>query len=57
MVGVCRLEASGILLDSNTMIRSRVVGKLNQTAASDGVYPAYIAVVEFSRLRAWVEVK
>lgn len=52
-----RLEASGIAKGTNAMIRSRVVRKLNQTKASDGVYPAYIVVVEFSRLLAWVEVK
>jgi hypothetical protein len=44
-----RLEVSGILEGSDSLIRSRVRQKKDQTKVSDGQLPAYVIVVEYSK--------
>jgi hypothetical protein len=44
-----RLEVSGILRGDDTNVRSRVKSKMEQSKRSDGLLPAYIVVVEFSK--------
>lgn len=44
-----RLEVSGIRQGDNSRIKARVKQKKEQTKPSDGRYPAYIIVVEFSK--------
>jgi hypothetical protein len=43
-----RLEVSGIRKGNGSRIQARVKQKKEQTKASDGLFPAYIIVVEFS---------
>ena len=43
-----RLEVSGIGKGSESDIKSRVNKKLKQITPSDGTFPGYVAVVEFS---------
>jgi hypothetical protein len=43
-----RLEASGIRRGSNRQIAARIAQKKAQTDISNGIHPAYIAVVELS---------
>lgn len=52
-----RLEVSGIRRGNDAGIRARMKAKLDQTKPSDGILPAYAAVVEFSRPVAQVMVK
>ena len=52
-----RLEVSGILKGSSTVVAARVSQKLRQTDLSDGKLPAYAIVVEFSHPRAVVKKK
>jgi hypothetical protein len=52
-----RLEISGIRQGDDRAVRKRVDAKKRQTDPSDGSYPAYVAVVEFSRPLAQVEKK
>jgi hypothetical protein len=47
--GAARLEVSGIRIGDEQKIRSRVQRKLDQTRRSEGLAPALVAVVEFSR--------
>jgi hypothetical protein len=42
-----RLEVSGIGRGDESAVNSRVKKKLEQTAVSDGLLPAYVVVVEF----------
>ena len=49
-----RLEVSGILRGDQSMVDIRLRQKIAQTYISDGEYPAYIVVVEFSRPQAKV---
>ncbi len=44
-----RLEVSGIRSGDEKRINVRVKQKLEQTKPSDGIFPAYIFVVEFSK--------
>lgn len=44
-----RLEVSGIRKADDSRIRARVKQKIEQTNPSNGKFPAYIIVVEFSR--------
>jgi hypothetical protein len=44
-----RLEVSGILSGDQTNISTRVRQKVQQTKRSDGLLPAYIAIIEFGR--------
>jgi hypothetical protein len=46
---MARLEVSGIRSGSDKSVGQRVKQKLKQTERSDGDYPAYIAVIEFSK--------
>jgi hypothetical protein len=43
-----RLEVSGIRKGNSSRIKARVKQKKEQTKASDGQFPAYVIVVEFS---------
>jgi hypothetical protein len=45
--GSARLEVSGIMRGGQANINRRVKEKIEQTAVSDGVIPAYVIVVEF----------
>jgi hypothetical protein len=56
-VNKCRLEVSGILEGTDSEIAGRVKKKLSQVRPSDNLGTAYIAVVEFSRPKAQVEMK
>jgi hypothetical protein len=47
-----RLEVSGIRQGTNRQIQSRVNMKLEQIKPSDGTYPGYICVAEFSKPHA-----
>ncbi|MEH2318575.1 hypothetical protein [Nostoc sp.] len=44
-----RLEVSGIRKADDSRVRARVKQKIEQTNPSDGTFPAYIIIVEFSR--------
>jgi hypothetical protein len=44
-----RLEVSGILRGGDSEVNARVARKNMQTKRSDGILPAYVVVVEFSR--------
>lgn len=44
-----RLEVSGILQGDEKEVKSRVRKKVKQTEPSDGLLPAFIVVVEFSK--------
>jgi len=44
-----RLEISGIRKGDDSIVKARVHQKLKQTERSKGSFPAYIAVVEFSK--------
>ncbi|MDZ8138567.1 MAG: hypothetical protein RM049_25205 [Nostoc sp. DedQUE04] len=44
-----RLEVSGIRKADDNRIRARVKQKIEQTNPSDGEFPAYVIIVEFSR--------
>jgi hypothetical protein len=50
--GAARLEVSGIRRGAESDIKTRVKKKIGQTKKSDGLLPAYIAVVEFSEPRS-----
>jgi hypothetical protein len=52
-----RLEVSGILDGTTSEINTRIKQKRQQISPSDGAAPGYIAVVEFSRPLAHVELK
>ncbi|BDA74130.1 hypothetical protein CAL7716_082960 [Calothrix sp. PCC 7716] len=43
-----RLEVSGIRSGDSSRVKARVKQKKEQTKPSDGQYPAYVIVVEFS---------
>jgi hypothetical protein len=43
-----RLEVSGIRKGDSSRVQARVKQKKEQTKASDGLFPAYIIIVEFS---------
>jgi hypothetical protein len=49
-----RLEVSGIRKGDKSRIQSRVRQKLDQTRRSDGQFPAYVFVIEFSNPLAFV---
>ena len=49
-----RLEVSGILRGSEETIAARATEKIQQTRRSEGDFPAYAIVVEFSRPMAWM---
>ncbi|MDZ8054165.1 MAG: hypothetical protein RMX68_017240 [Aulosira sp. ZfuVER01] len=49
-----RLEVSGIRKADNSRIRARIKQKIEQTNPSDGKFPAYIIVVEFSRPQSFI---
>ncbi|MEH2418761.1 hypothetical protein [Nostoc sp.] len=44
-----RLEVSGIRKADDSRVRARIKQKIEQTNPSDGEFPAYIIIVEFSR--------
>jgi hypothetical protein len=44
-----RLEVSGIRKADDSRVRARIKQKIEQTNPSDGTFPAYIIIVEFSR--------
>lgn len=52
-----RLEVSGIRKGDNNRIQARVKQKKEQTKLSDGYFPAYIVVVEFSTPLSFVAKK
>ncbi|MCB2215119.1 MAG: hypothetical protein KQH59_03575 [Desulfobulbaceae bacterium] len=52
-----RLEISGIRSGKYSHIKSRLKKKLKQTEPSDGLLPAYIVVVEFSKPAAEIRDK
>lgn len=49
-----RLEVSGIRKAEDSRIRARIKQKIEQTNPSDGKFPAYIIVVEFSRPQSFI---
>jgi hypothetical protein len=49
-----RLEVSGIRRGDRRQVRSRVTLKEAHVQASEGLSPAYIAVIEFSQPLVWV---
>lgn len=49
-----RLEVSGIRKGNDSRIKTRVKLKVEQVSPSDGEFPAYIVVVEFSNPLAYV---
>jgi hypothetical protein len=52
-----RLEVSGIRSGNESQIKTRVKQKKDQTKPSDGTFPAFIVVVEFSNPVAEVQEK
>jgi hypothetical protein len=52
-----RLEVSGIRQANQSRIRARVKQKIEQTSPSDGSFPAYIIVVEFSKPQSHISQK
>lgn len=52
-----RLEVSGIRKGDDSRVKARVKQKKEQTKLSDGKYPAYTIVVEFSTLLSFVATK
>jgi hypothetical protein len=52
-----RLEVSGILSGTRSAIMSRVRQKLNQVSVTDGTWPAFVVVVEFSSPESQIEKK
>jgi hypothetical protein len=52
-----RLEVSGIRKGDHSRVKARVKQKKEQTKPSDGKYPAYIIVVEFSTPLSFVAKK
>ena len=50
-----RLEVSGIRKGDSSRIKARLKQKKEQTKVSDGQFPAYIIVVEFSTPLSYVE--
>ena len=52
-----RLEISGIRQGNDTVVKARVRQKMNQTSRSDGIFPAYVIIVEFGRPLAEVRKK
>jgi hypothetical protein len=52
-----RLEVSGIRQGDQSRIRARVKQKIDQTKPSDGSFPAYIIVVEFSHPKSYISQK
>ncbi len=52
-----RLEVSGIRKGDDSRVKARVKQKKEQTKPSDGKYPAYIIVVEFSTPLSFVAKK
>lgn len=52
-----RLEVSGILSGTSSVIASRVKQKLNQVSVTDGTWPAFVVVVEFSSPESRIEKK
>jgi len=44
-----RLEISGILAGDSNAVKARIAKKKRQTTPSNGMLPAYIVVVEFSK--------
>ena len=55
--GLARLEVSGILSGTSSQIDTRLKQKKEQVKPSDHLAPAYIAVVEFGKPIAHLEVK
>ena len=55
--GLTRLEVSGILTGDDAVVKARVRQKLAQVTPSDGSTPALIAIVEFGRPLARLEMK
>jgi hypothetical protein len=49
-----RLEVSGIRKGDDSLIKTRVKLKVEQVSPSDGEFPAYIVVVEFSNPLAYM---
>ncbi len=52
-----RLEVSGILSGSASILARRLAAKIVQTGPTDSLCPAYITVVEFGLPRIQVEAK
>ena len=52
-----RMEVSGIFTGNETKIKARVKQKKEQTFPTDGDYPAYVIVVEFSKPVSYMEKK
>ena len=52
-----RLEVSGIRKGNLSLVKARVKQKKEQTKVSDGLFPAYIIIVEFSTPLSYVECK
>lgn len=53
--GFSRLEISGILNGDDSDIRARLHEKRQQVAISDGMGPAYVAIIEFGHPVARIE--
>ncbi len=52
-----RLEISGILEGNDSKIKARIKQKKEQTFPTDGKFPAYISVIEFSKPVSHLEKK
>ena len=52
-----RLEVSGIRNGDSSRVKARVKQKKEQTEVSDGQFPAYIIIIEFSTPISYVEKK
>ncbi|BAY84433.1 hypothetical protein NIES267_39290 [Calothrix parasitica NIES-267] len=52
-----RLEVSGIRKGDSSRVKARIKQKKEQTEVSDGEFPAYIIIVEFSTPLSYVECK
>lgn len=52
-----RLEISGIFTGDKAKIKARLKQKKDQTFPTDGEYPAYVVIVEFSKPVSYLEKK
>lgn len=53
-----RLEVSGILQEDNSnTVKKRIKGKLRQTTPTDGTFPVFVSVIEFSQPKAEMVLK
>lgn len=52
-----RLEISGIFTGDEAKIKARLKQKKNQTFPTDGEYPVYVVIVEFSKPVSYLEKK